>query len=46
MNKYRSHNCSQLREKDIGKNANLSGWIHRKRDHGNLLFLTSEIIMV
>ncbi len=39
MNKYRSHNCSQLREKDIGKNANLSGWIHRKRDHGNLLFL-------
>ncbi len=39
MNKYRSHNCSQLREKDIGKNVRLSGWLHRKRDHGNLLFL-------
>ncbi len=39
MNKYRSHNCSQLREKDIGKNVKLSGWMHRKRDHGNLLFL-------
>jgi len=39
MNKYRSHNCSELREKDIGKNVKLSGWLHRKRDHGNLLFL-------
>ena len=39
MNKYRSHNCSELREKDIGKSIKLSGWVHRKRDHGNLLFL-------
>ena len=39
MNKYRSHNCSELREADIGKNIILSGWIHRKRDHGNLLFI-------
>ncbi len=39
MNKYRTHNCSELREKDIGKNVKLSGWLHRKRDHGNLLFL-------
>ena len=39
MNKYRSHNCSELREKDIGKNVKISGWLHRKRDHGNLLFL-------
>ena len=39
MNKFRSHNCSQLREKDIGKKVKLSGWIHRKRDHGNLLFV-------
>ena len=39
MNKFRSHNCSELREKDIGKKVKLSGWLHRKRDHGNLLFL-------
>ena len=39
MNKYRSHNCSELRSKDANKVVKLSGWIHRKRDHGNLLFL-------
>ena len=39
MNKYRSHNCSQLRETDIKKNVVLSGWLHRTRDHGNLLFI-------
>ena len=39
MNKYRSHNCFELREQDIGKKVKLSGWLHRKRDHGNLLFL-------
>ncbi len=39
MNKYRTHNCSELTEKDVGKNTRLSGWVHRKRDHGNLLFL-------
>ena len=39
MNKYRSHNCSELTEKDIQKKTKLSGWIHRKRDHGNLLFV-------
>ena len=39
MNKYRTHNCSELSEKDIGKKIYLSGWLHRKRDHGNLLFL-------
>ena len=39
MNKYRSHNCSELNEKDINKSVQLSGWLHRKRDHGNLLFI-------
>jgi aspartyl-tRNA synthetase len=39
MNKYRSHNCSELSEKEIDKTIYLSGWLHRKRDHGNLLFV-------
>jgi len=39
MNKYRTHNCSELGEKEINKEVQLSGWLHRKRDHGNLLFL-------
>jgi len=39
MNKYRTHNCSELREADINKTVVLSGWLHRKRDHGNLVFI-------
>ena len=39
MNKYRSHNCNQLRKKDVGTSVLLSGWINKKRDHGNLLFI-------
>ena len=39
MNKYRSHNCSELSEKEINKTVHISGWLHRKRDHGNLLFV-------
>ena len=39
MNKYRTHNCSELSEKDIDKDVYISGWLHRKRDHGNLLFI-------
>ena len=39
MNKYRTHNLSELTEKEIGKDVILSGWLHRKRDHGNLLFI-------
>jgi aspartyl-tRNA synthetase len=39
MNKFRTHNCSELNEKEIDKNIHLSGWLHRKRDHGNLLFI-------
>ena len=38
MNKYRTHNCSELNKKDANKSVKLSGWVHRKRDHGNLLF--------
>ncbi len=39
MNKYRTHTCSELREREVNKEVTLSGWIHRKRDHGNLLFI-------
>ena len=39
MNKYRSHNCSELSDIDSGKKVYLAGWLHRKRDHGNLLFV-------
>lgn len=39
MHTYRSHTCAQLRASDAGKQARLSGWIHRKRDHGNLVFI-------
>ena len=39
MSKYRSHNCNELRKKDVGSKVNLSGWINKKRDHGNLLFI-------
>ena len=39
LHTYRSHNCAQLRASDVGKSIRLSGWIHRKRDHGGLLFV-------
>ena len=39
MNKYRSHNCNELRKDDLGKEISISGWINKKRDHGNLLFI-------
>ena len=39
MNKYRSHNCNELNVSNIDNIVSISGWINRKRDHGNLLFL-------
>ncbi len=38
MHKYRTHTCSEVTKKNAGQTVKLSGWIHRKRDHGNLLF--------
>ena len=38
MNKYRTHTCSEITKKNSGNTVKLSGWLHRKRDHGNLLF--------
>ncbi len=39
MNKYRTHNCNELRREDLDKDISISGWINKKRDHGNLLFI-------
>ena len=39
MNKYRTHNCNELRGETVGSDVILSGWINKKRDHGNLLFI-------
>jgi len=39
MHAYRTHHCAALRASDAGKTARLSGWVHRKRDHGGLLFV-------
>jgi len=38
LHKYRTHTCSEVTKKNSGSMVKLSGWIHRKRDHGNLLF--------
>ena len=39
MHAYRTHTCAQLRAADAGTTARLSGWVHRKRDHGGVLFV-------
>lgn len=39
MHKYRTHNCNELKISDVGAAVKLSGWVHRRRDHGNLVFI-------
>ncbi|MET0653566.1 MAG: aspartate--tRNA ligase, partial [Hyphomicrobiaceae bacterium] len=39
LHRYRSHTCGALRKTDVGQNVRLSGWVHRVRDHGGLLFI-------
>ena len=39
MHPYKTHTCGALRVAEVGQDVRLSGWVHRKRDHGNLLFI-------
>lgn len=39
MHPYRTHTCGVLRKTDVGQNVRLSGWVHRKRDHGGVIFI-------
>ena len=39
MSKYRTHTCGELTKNNNGSDVTLSGWINKKRDHGNLLFI-------
>jgi aspartyl-tRNA synthetase len=39
MHLYRTHNCGALRKEQVGQSVRISGWISRKRDHGNLVFV-------
>jgi aspartyl-tRNA synthetase len=39
MHPYRTHTCAQLKKEHVGQTVRLSGWIHRKRDHGGVLFI-------
>jgi aspartyl-tRNA synthetase len=39
LSKYRTHKCNELRKEDLDKEISISGWINKKRDHGNILFI-------
>ena len=39
MNKYRTHNCNEINKTNVGNEIIISGWVNKKRDHGNLLFI-------
>jgi len=39
LNKYRTHTCNELSKKEVGSDVKISGWVNKKRDHGNLLFI-------
>ena len=39
MHRYRSHTCGALRPANVGESVRISGWVHRVRDHGGLLFI-------
>ncbi|MEA3364149.1 MAG: aspartate--tRNA ligase, partial [Candidatus Hydrogenedentes bacterium] len=39
MHPFRTHTCVELRKQDVGKEVKLSGWVHRKRDHGGVIFI-------
>ncbi len=39
MHKYRTHKCNELGIQNVNETVKLSGWVHRKRDHGQLIFI-------